>query len=535
LPTSSSTLLRLKIRRHLSLLSWLALLGTSAGTAWGHITSLSPPATTAGVPAFTLIVNGFDYDNTDELIWNTQTLARCAPVRVAPCFALISSTRMEIAVPASFVATPGTVTVSLRGFNSVSFIINPRPMITTASPLPNGLTGSAYSVPLNATGGTAPLRWSISVGSLAAGLAFDPSGRVSGTPTTAGASTFTVVVTDSMLVTDTKVFTLTITAPAGTVTITIGSPLRNSCIDIQYVQSLAAGGGTGPYAWTVAGGALPAGLSLSTAGVISGTPSLAGTFTVTIRATDMAGATATRDFVLVVAGPNPAERVILSQIADGGPDGEWKTTFTSFNSSTGVQGAVRFRFFSSDGTPLTLPLTDAGRVSSVTRQIAAGGSTVIETIGADTTLSQGWVEVTSCGAGGSGPSVNSFAIFRQRVLPRGDVEATVISASSVASEIGFAFDNREGFVTSLAIVNPTQTAAPVTATFRRPDGGILHQETFTIPPFGHVAWGTNTRFPLSADQRGVVVFSASAGALAPLGLRFSPNNSFTALPHLTLR
>src|SRR2546425_10988687 len=62
-------------------------------------------------------VNGFDYDNTDELIWNTQTLARCAPVRVAPCFALISSTRMEIAVPASFVATPGTVTVSLRGFN----------------------------------------------------------------------------------------------------------------------------------------------------------------------------------------------------------------------------------------------------------------------------------------------------------------------------------------------------------------------------------------------------------------------------------
>ena len=67
------------------------------------------------------------------------------------------------------------------------------------------------------------------------------------------------------------------------------------------------------------------------------------------------------------------------------------------------------------------------------------------------------------------------------------------------------------------------------------DGRILHQETFTLPPFGHTAFETNDRFPKSANQRGAVTFTAAAGALAPLGLRFSPNFSFTVLPHITLR
>ena len=68
----------------------------------------------------------------------------------------------------------------------------------TTSSLPSGATGGAYSQPLSATGGTPPYSWSIASGSLPAGLTINPTtGTVSGTPTTAATSAFTVAVTDS--------------------------------------------------------------------------------------------------------------------------------------------------------------------------------------------------------------------------------------------------------------------------------------------------------------------------------------------------
>lgn len=53
-----------------------------------------------------------------------------------------------------------------------------------------------------------------------------------------------------------------------------------------YSFQLEATGGVGPYTWAITAGALPAGLSLSTAGLISGTPTVSGTFTATFTVTD---------------------------------------------------------------------------------------------------------------------------------------------------------------------------------------------------------------------------------------------------------
>ncbi|RKS72798.1 hypothetical protein CLV35_3049 [Motilibacter peucedani] len=74
--------------------------------------------------------------------------------------------------------------------------------------------------------------------------------------------------------------------------------------------TVVASGGTAPYAWTAAG--LPAGLAISADGVISGTPSAAGTSSVTVTATDSTGASGSATFDFVVA--EPAAPVTIAQI-----------------------------------------------------------------------------------------------------------------------------------------------------------------------------------------------------------------------------
>ena len=76
-------------------------------------------------------------------------------------------------------------------------IVNPAPTITTSS-LPDGEVGIPYNQTLTASGGTTPYSWSIPAGLLPPGLALDPAtGIISGTPTTAATSNFTVQVTDN--------------------------------------------------------------------------------------------------------------------------------------------------------------------------------------------------------------------------------------------------------------------------------------------------------------------------------------------------
>jgi len=74
----------------------------------------------------------------------------------------------------------------------------------------------------------------------------------------------------------------------------------------SYSATLAATGGSAPYSWSLASGSLPNGLSLSPGGVLSGTPSLAGSFSFSVQVKDASSATASRNFSINIASPTPS-------------------------------------------------------------------------------------------------------------------------------------------------------------------------------------------------------------------------------------
>ena len=87
------------------------------------------------------------------------------------------------------------------------------------------------------------------------------------------------------------------TAPLTITTTSVPNATRST----PYSVTLAASGGTPPYSWSLASGALPSGLGLSAGGVISGTPTATGGFSFTVRVTDSASATATQPLNLTVS------------------------------------------------------------------------------------------------------------------------------------------------------------------------------------------------------------------------------------------
>jgi len=169
--------------------------------------------------------------------------------------------------------------------------------ITTASPLPDASAGQAYSTTLAAAGGATPHTWTAS--GLPAGLTCSTAGVISGTPTESGDFSVTVTVTDSAAVSKSKGLDLRVEAIA-TPEITT-TELPDGQLGQAYTANLEAAGGTAPYTWTAAG--LPAGLSCSAQGVISGTPTQAGGFEVAVTATDSAAVSDSKTMQLRVHGP----------------------------------------------------------------------------------------------------------------------------------------------------------------------------------------------------------------------------------------
>ena len=155
----------------------------------------------------------------------------------------------------------------------------PAPLEVHSASLLDGTIGVSYLAVLIASGGTQPYTWAMvpNSGSLPGGLSLSDSGRIGGTPASAGLYTFKVQVKDSASKMATRVLTLKVNpAPFVITTGTIPDAISGQ----PYSLALTAEGGTPPYSWSLhqTSNPLPDGLALNGDGLIFGTPSRAGGF-----------------------------------------------------------------------------------------------------------------------------------------------------------------------------------------------------------------------------------------------------------------
>src|SRR5208337_4307486 len=159
----------------------------------------------------------------------------------------------------------------------------------TPTTLPAATVGAPYNVYVSAIGGASgTFTWSITSGSLPAGLTMASSTTstvtISGTPTTAGTSDFTIQVVNSASNKASQALGIVVSKP-GPLTIETQS-LPPGTVNTPYNASLQATGGIEPYTWTITSGTLPVGLAMNSAGIISGTPAASGTSGFTAQVTD---------------------------------------------------------------------------------------------------------------------------------------------------------------------------------------------------------------------------------------------------------
>ena len=220
-------------------------------------------------------------------------------------------------------STSGTITIT----------VDPAVAIT-APTLTAGVVGVAYSAPaFTGVGGSGSgYSFALASGALPGGLSLGAStGLITGPPTTAGTSTFTVKVTDSLGFTATTgSLSIIVDAALAVTTSSLPAGAINSVYPTGVSTTFAAVGGVTPYTnWTVSVGSLPAGLILNAAtGAITGSPTgPASNTNFTVRVTDSASNTATKALSITV---NPALAVSTASL----PAADVSSVYTTGASTT---------------------------------------------------------------------------------------------------------------------------------------------------------------------------------------------------------
>lgn len=230
--------------------------------------------------------------------------------------------------------------------------------------LPTGIKGGSqaevFQQQLTASGGTGPYTFSIVVGSPPAGISLSSSGLLSGFPTSAGVTTFTVQAIDSQGNGGVQQYSLSV------LNVTyLPATLPNGTQNSAYSQQLSVSGGTAPYVYTLLG-TLPDGITLLSSGLLSGTPTVTGTFNTSIRVIFNGGAMGDPGITIsyqdwVISGP-----VSISVSPSTLPTGAINTSYSQQLSASG--GTSPYTYSTSSSLPTGVTLSSSGLLSGTPTQ-----------------------------------------------------------------------------------------------------------------------------------------------------------------------
>ncbi|MDQ3010663.1 MAG: Ig domain-containing protein, partial [Acidobacteriota bacterium] len=220
----------------------------------------------------------------------------------------------------------------------------------------SGTINVPYSQQLSQTGGAGNITWTLSSGPLPNNLTLSPGGLISGTPTVSGGFPITVRATDTNGCFNEKIYTLTVNCQ--TINITPAT-LNTGVINTGYSQQLSQTGGAGNITWTLSPGSqpLPNNLTLSSGGLISGTPTVSGGFSITVRATDANGCFNDKAYTLMI---DCQTITITTASLNPGAIG------SNYNQQLSQSGGVGITWTLSSGSlPSNLTLSASGLISGI--------------------------------------------------------------------------------------------------------------------------------------------------------------------------
>jgi hypothetical protein len=219
--------------------------------------------------------------------------------------------------------------------------------------------------------------------------------------------------------------------------------------------------------------------------------------------------------------PLGAQSLTVPHVVDGGG---WQSTIVLTNTTSNPASATLIFHQETTGgntQPWTPPFQEV--VSTSGLSLAGGSSLFLHTAGTAADLSQGWAELNA------DPGVTGYVVFTIRVPGHQDQDGTAPIGAS-ASRLLVPYDDSNGFVTGIAVVNPTSSAQTISVGFRTTTGGVAMAALPSVPAGGHMSFVLSQQFPVIQGHEGLAEFTSITGTFSMIALRVNPTSSFTAAP-----